>query len=305
MAINLYDLYLRKARKYGVNYNQATFKETFVDAVNLVYSELNEKVFEADTLQPIGSFDDIIDDRLASFVTIRFVDDSGINDAISGREYWSIEYDLERKSATNGFTDTITNDDATTVTFVIADNTLTVTGDSVVATADLSEVDNVFRLKFTSNSDGTSLTADGAAVELTYSTGSSTTTQSIGTVSSHIISGVSGFEVVRTRFLSEGTLIYDFLMNEGTEDELTDEVGAYTATVATPVWEDRYVEPSTTLDNRYRSALEYGIDWHLQDGGVWGLEDDADREAKWYRRGIRSARTTYQQLTDYTSPLNP
>ena len=50
--------------------------------------------------------------------------------------------------------------------------------------------------------------------------------------------------------------------------------------------------------------MEYGLDWHLQDGGVWGLEDDGDREKKWYGRGIRSARNTNQQLTTYISPLN-
>ena len=101
--INLYDAYNKKRRKFGVN-DSTRFQGSFVDAVNLTYGEINNLVFQADTLQPIGSFDDVIDNRLASFGTITFTAGVGqSNPAISDREFWSVEYDFERLSNTNTF----------------------------------------------------------------------------------------------------------------------------------------------------------------------------------------------------------
>lgn len=302
-SINLYDLYKRKTRKYGVNYSQETFKETFVDAVNLVYSEMNEKVFQAHRLEMIGSFDDVIDERLASFDTITHVDS---NVAVGEREYWSAEYEFERTSGTNSFVDTFVDNTPRTVILGITDGVFSISGNGVdvKGTADISTYD-VFKLKFSSDSEGNHLTVNDEAVGITYTDGDAETSQEIGTVVSHISSATNGLELTRMRFLSLGTVIYDFLINEGTGDTLTDIISDYTATIASQVWEDRYIEPTTGLDERFRSALEYGLDWHLQDGGVWGLEDDGDREQKWYTRGIRSARNTNQQLTTYKSPLNP
>ena len=303
-TINLYDLYKRKTRKYGVNYSQETFKETFVDAVNLVYSEMNEKVFQANTLGMIGSFDDVIDERLASFATITHVDS---NVAVGGREYWSAEYEFERTSGTNSFVDTfgITPNNVILTIGAVGDGIFSISSlGTVIGTADISSYD-IFKLRFESDSDGNRLIVNDDAVAITYTTGDSSTSIPLGTLDDHIISSTSGLELTRMRFLTLGTVVFDFLIDEGTGTTLTDSVSAYTATVASPVWEDRYIEPTTGLDERYRAALEYGLDWRLQDGGVWGLEDDGDRENKWYKRGIRSARNTNQQLTTYISPLNP
>ena len=304
MYINLYDLYKRKLRKFGRTEENSLFEDSFVDSVNLVYSELNEKVFQANLLDPIGSFDSIIDNRLAKFTTLTYKDASNVNDAISDREYWSVEYEFERMSATNGFTDTIT-DDASNVVISILDNTVSIVGDTVQASGDLSSAPDVFKLTFVSDTDGNRVIVNDDSIGMVYTTGDEQTTQKIGEVSSHVVSGVSGLEVLRSRFLSAGTLVYDYLINEGSGALLTDEVADYTADLIDQVWEKRYIEPSTGLDERYRSPMEYGIDWHLQDGGQWALEDDSDREVKWYGRGIRAARNTYQQLTTYKSPLNP
>ncbi len=302
MNINLYDLYKRKARKYGVNDSQETFKETFVDAVNLTYSEMNEKVFQANTLEMIGSFDDVIDDRLASFTTITH-DDSDV--AVGGREYWAAEYEFERTSGTNTFTDTfaVTGNN---VVLSITNGVFAVTNTGVVVgTADISTHD-VFKLRYESTSEGNALLIDGDEVGLTYTTGDASTPVVLGTITSHEVSATTGLELTRMRFLSLGTVVYDFLVREGAvANEITDMVAGYTASLVGQVWEERYVEPSTGLDERYRASLEYGLDWHLQDGGVWGLEDDGDRERKWYRRGIQAARNATQQLTTYVSPLNP
>ena len=297
--INLYEVYERKRRKYGVTDLQ-DYRDTFVDAVNLTYSELNEKVFEANTLEPISSFDDIIDTRLASFGTITF-DDPEPNDAISDREFWSVEWDFERTSATNGFTDTIT-DDASGVVLSIANNVFSINGDAVAGSASLPESD-VFTLRFESDKDGNRVLLNGDIVEMLYTTGDGETAQNIGEVSAHVISGVSGYELTKTRFLTAGTLVYSFDIDDGST-ALTDNVSAFTASVGAGEWDTRYIEPSTSLDFRYRSALEFGTDFHLQDGGQWGLEPDAELERKWYGRGISSAREVYSQLTPYKSPLN-
>jgi len=102
--INLYDAYNQKRRKFGVN-DTPRFRDSFVDAVNLTYAEMNDMVFQSEVLSSIGSFDDVIDDRLAAFTTLTF--DAGSNTAIGNREFWSAEYNFERLSDTNSFTDTI------------------------------------------------------------------------------------------------------------------------------------------------------------------------------------------------------
>ncbi len=308
--INLYDIYNRKRSKFGIN-DSTNFREYFVDALNITFSELNEKVFEAATLEPIGSFDDIIDERLASFTSLTFDPTAdGADDAIESREFWSVEYDFERTSDTNGFTDTI-DDDASNVVLSIANGVFSVVGDSVSATASLPSADT-FTLRFESTMDGTALLIDGDAVGLTYTLGDAETSQGIGVIASHIISGVSGYELLKTRFLTVGSLVYEFDLNfdslkTATTDTLVDLIGSYEL-VGLPdplVWYTRYIEPSTGLDFRYRSALEMGLDYHLQDGGQFGLEPEPERERKWYGRGIRSAREALSQQSTYTSPLNP
>jgi hypothetical protein len=304
--INLYEVYQRKLRKFGTLNDSDTWRYAFTDAVNLVYSEYNEKVFEAGLLEPIGSFDDIIDARLAYFTSITF-DDSDV--AIGDREYWSTEHSFERLSKSNSFTDTILNSDASSVVISILNDVISVTGDTVTGSVALPTGVDVFTVIFESDSLGNRLIFNGDELGMTYTLGDADTTQAIGEVDatgSHKITGTSGLELTRTRFLSSGTLIYDFLINEGgVSANIADQVAAYTATIVGPVWENRYIEPSTSLDFRYRSSFEMGLDFHLQDGGQWAMEAEPERERKWYGRGIKSARSTYQQLTPYVSPLNP
>jgi hypothetical protein len=307
--INLYDVYNRKRAKFGIN-DSTNFRQYFLDALNIVYSELNEKVFEAATLEPLNSFDDIIDNRLAGFTSLTF--NASSNAAIESREFWSVEYDFERLSLTNGFTDTIT-DDSSNVVISITNGVVSIAGGSVACSATIpSTTSETFSLSFVSDKDGNRIMINGGSIEATYTTGNSETTQPIGAISSHVISGVSGLDFLRTRFLSAGSLIYDFLLNEeslksGETDILVDEIASYEMTTIPdpPVFESRYIEPSTGLDFRYRSALEMGLDYHLQDGGQFGLEPEPERERKWYGRGIRSARQAFSQQSTYKSPLNP
>jgi hypothetical protein len=299
MNINLYDLYKRKRDKFGIN-ESTNFQQYFVDALNITYSELNEKVFEAATLEPIVAFDDIIDTRLTTFGTITMP--SGADDAIENREFWAVEWELERTADANGLTQTIT-DDASNVVLSITNNVFSVVGDTVAASGQIPEVD-IISIKFESSKDGNEFTVNGDKVDMVYTTGDEDATQAIGAVTSNVFSAVSGYELLKTRFLTAGTLVYDFDINSGTAT-ITDNVAGYDATVATAQWDTRYVEPSTTLDFRYRSALEMGLDYHLQDGGQYGLEPEPERERKWYTRGIQSAREVYKQNTTYVSPLNP
>jgi hypothetical protein len=298
-TINLYESYKQKTRKFGVN-DSSRFRESYVEAVNLVYAELNDQVFRNQTVGYIGSFDDVIDERLSSFLTMTF--DATSNAAISDREFWAIEYDLERKSNTNGFTDTIT-DAPSDVVISILSNTFNIAGDTVIATAELPDV-NVFKLKIESTKDGMKLYVDGDIIPLVFTGGDETTTQKIGTATPHVISGVTGYDLLHTRFLSAGTVIYDFLINEGTGTALADAVGGYIATLdGSAVWEDRYIEPSSGLDSQYRSPLDMGLDYHLQDGGEWAIEPESERERKWYTRGIPMARNILSNNTTYKGPL--
>ena len=298
--INLYQVYNSKLRKHSVLTDSQTFRDAFVDAVNFTYDEFNDQVFQAETLSRIESFDDITDNRLSSFTSLTFDADS--NTEVGSREYWSVEYDLERMSATNGFTDTIA-DDASNVVISIANNTITITGDSVVGSVSLTTETDILKIVFQSSVGSNSLSVNGEEYGLTYTTGDAETTQSIGTVSSHVINGVSGFELLSTRFLSSGTVIYDFPLNEGTGTAVEDDIAEYEGTIVSPVWSERYIEPSSSLSTRYSSPFSMAIDYHLQDGGEWSIDSDLDLQSKWYGRGIRQARNIYQQTTTYTSPL--
>jgi hypothetical protein len=302
--INLYESYNNKRRKFGVN-DANRFRDSYVEAVNMVYAELNDQVFQNQTLEYIGSFDDIIDERLFSFTSLTF--DSPSIAAMESREFWSISYDFERTSDTNGLTDTIV-DDASNVVLSIADGVFSVVGASVSATATIPSVDT-FTLTFASTSEGCSLEVNGAEVALAYTVGDSETAQGIGAITSRVINGVSGYTLNRTSFNSDGMLLMNFLLNEGTGTSVSDEVSAfnggtaYVGTLVSPVWKQVYIQPSSGLDSQYRSVFDMGIDYHLQDGGEWAIENEAERERKWYSRGIPMARNVLQNNTTYTNPL--
>jgi len=300
--INLYEAYKHKLNKFGLN-TSTRFQESFVEAVNLTYSELNDQVFQNQTLGYIDSFDDIIDERLISFGTLTFTTGAGESTEImQSREFWTIEWDLEKTSATNGMVDTIV-DDASNVVLSIANGVFSVVGSTVSATATLPVADT-YEMSFTSSSDGNALLVNSAEVELTYTDGDADTAQGIGAITSRVISGVSGFTLNKTRFLSAGALLVNFLINEGTGTALVDEVDGHTATLsASPVWATVYIEPSSGLDSQYRSVLNLALDYHLQDGGEWSIEPEVERERKYYDRGIKMARNVFQQNTTYTNPL--
>lgn len=295
--INLYDAYLSKLRKFGVN-DSSRFQGSFVDAVNNVYAEMNDQVFQAETLSMIDSFDDIVDNRL-EFTSLTF--DAAANTAISGNEFWTAEWEIERRSDTNGMTDTIT-DDASNVVFTILNGVFSVAGSNISASYTLDDADSL-AIKFISDSEGNHLYVNGEEKTMTYTTGAETDTQSIGTVSAHVINGFTGLSLKRLRFLTPETLTYEFLINEGTGSTLTDEVNSYDITVVGGSWEKVYVEPSSSLSSRYKSPFDMGLDYHLQDGGEWAIEPESERERKWYGRGIRQARNIYQQTTTYSNPL--
>lgn len=302
MSVNLYSLYNNKLRKFGVS-DSSRFRASFVEALNLTYMDLNSEVFAASTMVPIDSFDDIIDERLSSFATITLDATAGkADDAIEERDFWKAEYWFERTSDTNGFTDTIT-DDASNVVIAIANNVVSLTGSTVACSGALSDA-NTFKLTVESTEDGNAIYVDDNAVSLTYTTGDEDTVQNIGTITSHVFSGTSGLELLRFRFLTESSVVYDFLMEEETVDtNLTDVVNGFTATIATPFWVERYVEPSSTLSNNWRSVLDKGLDYHLQDGGEWAIEPEDERERKWRDTGIKDGRRIQQIESTYTNPL--
>jgi hypothetical protein len=296
--INLYDSYNKKRRKFGVN-NSTRFQDSFVEAVNLTYGEMNNLVFQAETLAQINSFDDVIDNRLASFTTITL--DASANIAISDNEFWSAEYDFERLSDTNGFVDTI--NDGADIIISIANGVLTVNDvGNVVGTLTLPDL-NTFTLVVESNSTGNRVLINGDDYGLTYTTGDDETSIPIGTVATHVISATTGYTLNRMRFLSSATALYDFLINEGTGGTLTDEIANYTAAIASEVWKTVYIEPSSGLSTLYVAPFDMAMDYHLQDGGEWAIEAEPERERKWYNRGVQNARNTFQNTTPYSNPL--
>lgn len=320
--INLYDIYTQKRRKFGVN-DSSTYQESFVEAVNLTFQELNAEVFQASTLERIASFKDVIDSRLDLFTTITF--DSDCEKIMSGREFWAIEYALERKSDTNGFTDTIT-DDASNVVITITDGVLYFAGDTLAFEVTLPDYDNIRILIASTKSGNVVLINNEDVADVTTSDislydvpdidwipdvevvpsltiGDSETTQGIGTVSARVISGVSGWSLRSTAFYSSKTKLLDFLIKEGTGATLTDGINGYDATVVGGTWIKAYIEDSCELDERYHSPLSMGIEYHLQDGRQWAIDPDGDWERKWYLRGIPMAREIYRQNTTYRNPL--
>ena len=301
--INLYEDYNNKLRKFGVN-TSARFKNSYVEAVNLAYAELNDLVFQNQTLEYIDSFDDIIDKRLSSFNTI-IPDNTTVDAKTSGFGHWASEYEFERKSDTNGFTDTF----AITAGDIVLDITNGVFGVTVAApvavtaTYTLPDQDSV-KIKFEVNGDGNTLYIDDAEMDMTYSAGTALLQPPMGTINTHTISGTTGYILKRFAFYSPTAILYDFLLDEGgVETSCVDQVAAYVAVVDTPVWQTVYIEPSSGLDSQYRSPFNMAIDYHLQDGGEWAIEPEAERERKWYQRGIKQARNIYQQNSTYTPPL--
>jgi hypothetical protein len=269
---------------------------------------LNDQVFRNQTVGYIGSFDDVIDSRLFSMTTLSY-DTTLATVAMGEREFWSAQWDLERTSATNGMTDTI-DDDASNVVLSIANGVFSIVGDAVSATGTLPITDETFTLAFESSATGNVLTVNGASVDLTYTLGDAETTQAIGGINSRVISALSGFFLLRVSFNSAGALINNFLLNEeslktGETAILLDEVNAYEMTgVPDPlVWKTVYIEPSSGLDSQYRSPLDMGLDYHLQDGGEWAIEPESERERKWYTRGIPMARNILSNNTTYKGPL--
>jgi hypothetical protein len=224
-----------------------------------------------------------------------------INNAISDREFWAIEYDFERLSNTNTFIDTIT--DGTNITLSVTNGVFSIVcGATLSATGTIPDLDT-FNLRFESTSDGNALLVNGDTVALTYTQGDAETSQAIGTVTAHVVSAMTGYTLNRTRFLSSATAIYDFLINEGTSDTLTDVIAGYTATLTDAVWETVYIEPSSGLNELYLSPFDMALDYHLQDGGEWAIEPEVERERKWYGRGVKNATNTFQNTTTYTNPL--
>ena len=65
-TINLWEEYNSKVRKFGIN-DLDRFRDSFLDAVNLTYADLNAEVFQGETLGYINSFDDVIDNRRRSY----------------------------------------------------------------------------------------------------------------------------------------------------------------------------------------------------------------------------------------------
>jgi hypothetical protein len=175
---------------------------------------------------------------------------------------------------------------------------------AINATATLPVADT-YTIVLESTEDGNALTVNGDTVALTYTVGDADTTLAIGTIESRVISAVTGFTLNRTRFFSDASIILDFLINEGTSTALADEIGGYGAVLSgtAPVWATVYIEPSSSLDSQYRSPFNMAMDYHLQDGGEWAIEEESSRERKWYGRGIKMARNIYQNNSTYTPPL--
>lgn len=306
-TIKLWEEYNSKARKFGIT-DSDRFRSSFVDAVNLTYADLNAEVFEGETLAFIKTNDDIIDERLISFAVLTY--DAGAGDSLpvmSEREFWSSEWDLERTHDTNGLTDTIAQSGGDpTITLSIANGVFTVTTDAgtpaITASATLPDVTSA-KVKFTSSSGGNALTVNGDAVALTYTNGAATTTLPLVTITSRIMTGVTGYTLNRIAFNSPATKLVEFLLNDGA-DALTDEIEGYGATLSgtAAVWETVYIEPSSTLDSQYKSVFNDCVNYYLQEGGEWSIEPEPDAERKWLR-AIKRAKKINQNNTTYVNPL--
>lgn len=320
--INLYTLYNNKLRKFGVN-NSSRYQGAFVEAVNHSFATFNAEVFQADTLEYIRDYNDIISKRLNGFTSLTFDADSIAT--MSGREYWAVEYKLERLSSTNTFTDTI-SDDNSNVVINITDGDLSLVGDTLAFDAELPDADAI-RILIVSNKSGNRVlvnnedlaTADedggislydvpdidwvpDIEVVPSLTLGDSETTQAIGTVSGRVINNVSGWNLVSTAFYSSKTKLMEWLLNEGTGTTLEDVVASYDITSSGGTWITTYVEDSCALDQKYYPYFNATVEYFLQEGGEWAIEPDLPLEAK-MERNIRKARSKYQDDSTYVGPL--
>lgn len=327
--INLYELYNNKRRKYGVN-DSSRYQGAFVEAVNHAFATFNSEVYQADTLCHINDFNDIISQRMVSFSTLTFDDGENLLAAMSGREYWAVEYHLERTNSTNGLTDTIT-DGASNVVITISNDSLNLVGDSVSLDFSLPTDTDALRVLVSSSSSGIrvlvgsddcSYTTDETIslddvpdldwvpdVDVIPALGSTDTPQAIGTVTARVINGVSGYELISTAFYSSKTKLFEFLLNEatGTTVNSVEYMGAtnaegYSATVSGQTWITTYVEESCGLDQKYYPYFNSMVEYFLQEGGEWAIEPDLQLEAK-MERNIRKARNKYSTDTTYTGYL--
>ena len=322
--INLWKIYNQKLRKFGRN-DSARFQNAFLEAVNNAYAEFNDQIFSVSTLTAPETFDEIIDNRLVSFTSLTF--DAGANAVIGNRDFWSIEYSFERKSATNGFIHTIT-DSTGDIVIEIGNGVLGFTGSTLAGSVELPDID-VFKLLISSNKSGYRILIDDTEKVLDttgsseislldipdldyvpdldivpgYTLGDSSTSQPIATISSQTITGISGLELNRLRFYSAAAMLCEYNMNEDSADTITDEVGGYDISVVGGTWATVYVEPDNGLDSSFLSPFNMAVDYHLQDGGEWAIEPSIEREKKWYERGIRMARGIYQDSLTFTGPL--
>jgi len=301
--INLYDMYKRKLRKYGLN-DSPRFQDAFVDAVNYSYNELNSQVFESVLVSPIGTFEEVIDTRLTSFSTIEMANGSDTSDeALSNRGLFTLEYDLELLDETHSFIDTITYDTNKEFGVSIDDFNIDISDSVSGLSMNYDFTDTSVKFKVVFDEDGNTLYVNGTAVTPTYAlVSTSATTVLIEAIDSHIMSTQTAAILKRHRALSPETVIYDFLLDDDSAT-VTDSVGSYEGTVADGVWNTYYIKPSSSLDEKYSTVLNAGLDFHLQDGGEWGLEPDVERERKWYGRGIKDGRTIYRQDVTYVNPL--
>ena len=308
--INLYDMYKRKLRKYGLN-DSTRFRDAFVDAVNYSYNELNSQVFESVLVSPIGTFEEVIDTRLTSFTSITLTTDADLLTAIGSRETWALEYEFEITNSTNTFKDNIVISlGSVAVVVEITDNVLSLSVDNdttVAATYTLATTTP--KIKFSFDEDGNSLLIDGSAVTMTYTTGTSATPVPLGVINTWVISDTTGMIFKRYAGYSEETKIFEFPLDDdgATVYDLVQGVATradgYTGDVVAGVWDNYYIESSSTLAEKYSTVLNAGLDFHLQDGGEWGLEPDVERERKWYGRGIKDGRAIYKQDVTYVNPL--
>ena len=301
--INLYNMYNRKLRKYGLN-DSTRFQDAFVDAVNYSYNELNSQVFESVLVSPIGTFEEVIDTRLTSFTTIEMANGSDTSDeALSNRGLFTLEYDLELLDETHSFIDTITYDTNKEFGVSIDDFNIDISDSVSGLSMNYDFTDTSVKFKVVFDEDGNTLYVNGTAVTPTYAlVSTSATTVLIEAIDSHIMSTQTAAILKRHRALSPETVIYDFLLDDDSAT-VTDSVGSYEGTVADGVWNTYYIKPSSSLDEKYSTVLNAGLDFHLQDGGEWGLEPDVERERKWYGRGIKDGRTIYRQDVTYVNPL--
>lgn len=306
--INLYDLYNNKLRKLGYS-SSTTLQESFVEAVNNVYADLNSMVFQAQSLSYINDFDDVIENRLRSFAGIVTAGARSVSDVISDRKYWSLEVWVERTDDNISGTDTLIEIGPYSIRLSGTGLSVSTDGASLLpgyikGTATLPS-DNSFSLKLESHSGGNRILFNGEEVEIVYTGGDADTVLDTGASADFSIL-FDGIVYRRIVFSSSMARLLDFPMNEGEGLVLTDSIAGATLGVNEPYsWELVYVNVAGGLDNSYLSVINSGIDYYLQEGGQWAMEDIGDRERKWFGRSIPQARMIHNATQSFYSPLNP